>query len=141
MIAGQILGEENQVKIRLLARSAGCPILSIAACDVGFAADDGLYTLVLHRVVKRDSAKHIAVVGHGAGGHSKFFKAFCQGLDLNGAVKQAVVSVEMQMYELFIRHVLSQPERSVRKLMKFSGALAIYHDPLALAAYAQAECV
>jgi hypothetical protein len=49
--------------------------------------------MFLHGVVERDGPEHIAMVRHGTRCHSEFFGAFRQRLDLDRAIKKAVVSM------------------------------------------------
>jgi hypothetical protein len=68
-------------------------ILSAASGDVCLATDDGFNAVALHRVVERDGAKHIPVIGHGTGGHAEFFGFFGQRFYLYRAVEKAVIGV------------------------------------------------
>ena len=45
-----------------------------------------LHAVALHRVVKRDGAKHIAMVCHGTGLHAEFLGTAGKRLNLDGAV-------------------------------------------------------
>src|SRR6267142_6089723 len=92
-ITVQIFGEQDEVKVCLLSGSGSRPIPSTAAGDVGLTTDYRFYATALHRVVKRDGAKHIAVIGHGACRHAELFSTLGQRLDLNCTVQEAVVGV------------------------------------------------
>src|SRR5262249_51245931 len=60
--------------------------------------------VALHRVIKRDGAKHISVIGHGARLHTKFLSACRKGFYLNGAVEKTVVSVKVKVCKSAVRH-------------------------------------
>ena len=79
-------------------------LFAAAARDVSLAADDGLNPTTLHRVVERDRAEHVAVIGHRTRGHLQFFNPFGEWFDLDGAVEKAVVSMKMEVYELTVLH-------------------------------------
>ena len=82
------------MKVGFLSRSrAPSAIPSAAGRDIRFAANDGLDTPRFHRVVERNRAVHVAMVGHGACLHAQVFKAFGKRFDLNSAVEKAVVGV------------------------------------------------
>ena len=82
------------MKVDLLSGSrAPRAIPSTAGRDISFAADDWLDAARFHRVVERNRAVHVAMVGHGARLHAQIFKAFRKRFDLNGAVEKAVVGV------------------------------------------------
>ena len=70
-------------------------VLPAAFSKISFAADDGLNPLPLHRVVERDCAIHVAVIGHGARVHTQRFETFGKWFDLDSAVEKTVISVEM----------------------------------------------
>jgi hypothetical protein len=46
------------------------------------------------------------MIGHGTRGHLQFFNAFGERLDLNGAVKKAVISMKVEVYELSVLHFI-----------------------------------
>ena len=79
-------------------------LFAAAAGDVSLATDDRFHTLILHRVVERDRAVHVAVIGHGTCGHLQFFNTFGEWFDLNGAVEKAVISMKVEVYELSVLH-------------------------------------
>ena len=78
--------------------------LTIALSDVGFTTNDWLDAFAFHCVVEGDGAKHIAMIRHGTGRHAQFFGAFGQGFDLNSAVEEAVIGVQMKVSELLFLH-------------------------------------
>jgi len=104
LIAFVILCEEYQVMVSFLARPTRRLVLPAATSNVSFASDDRINTAVLHRVVKRNGAKHVAVISHCTGLHSKFFNSGRKWLDLNRAIKKAVVSMKVEVYELTVLH-------------------------------------
>jgi hypothetical protein len=86
--------------------SCGCRTLpAIPTRVVDFASNNRFYALRFHRIVKRDSAEHVAVIGDGARAHAQFWKALRQWFDLGCSVKQTKISVKMQVYELFFTHL------------------------------------
>ncbi len=72
--------------------------------EISFASDNRLDPFRLHRVVERDGAVHVAVIGHGTRVHAQRSQAFGKGFDLNGAVEQAVVGVKVQVDEILLLH-------------------------------------
>src|SRR5450432_1978114 len=89
---------------RFFARRSRGSIMAAAACNVGLATDDRLDAAALHRAVKRNGAEHVAMISHGTGFHPQVFDAFGEWLDLDGAIQQAIVGVQMQVYKLAVRH-------------------------------------
>ena len=83
------------MEVCLFSRSARGSIHAAATRDVGFTTDDWLHALFFHRVVKRDGAKHVAMVGHGTSGHAEFLSSFCKRFDLYGTVKKTVVGMKV----------------------------------------------
>src|SRR6186713_713523 len=84
-------------------------LFAAAARDVSLATDDRFNPPILHRVVERDCAVHVAMIGHGARRHLHFFNTFGERFDLDGAVEKAVVSMKMEVYELAVLHYLCNP--------------------------------
>ena len=60
---------------------------------IGLAADDGFDPARLHRVVERDGAVHVAVIGYGARVHSQLLGAFGERFYLNCAVEKTVIGM------------------------------------------------
>lgn len=58
----------------------------IAIMEIGFDSDDGLDPLFFHRSVKVNRPKHIAMVGHRDGTHTKLLDPFGKTLDLIGSI-------------------------------------------------------
>src|SRR5215211_2958722 len=94
------------MKVCLLTRRARGLLFAAAARDVSLATDDRFNPTPLHRVVERDRAEHVAVIGHGTRGHLQFFNTFRERFDLDGAVKKAVISMKMEVYELSVLHFM-----------------------------------
>src|SRR5690349_2384448 len=94
------------MKVCLLTWCAGGLFFAAATRDVGLAAYNWFHTTTLHRVVERDRAVHVAVIGHGTRGHLQFFNTFGERFDLYGAVKKTVVSMKMKVYELAVLHFI-----------------------------------
>src|ERR1044072_6404859 len=106
LVALVVLGQQYQVKVCLLTGCTRGFLFAIAACDVSLTDDNWFHTTTLHRVVERDCAVHVAVIGHGTRGHLQFFNTFRERFDLNGAVKKTVVSMKMKVYELSVLHFI-----------------------------------
>ena len=66
-------------------------VTAVTLRDIHLAPDDGLDVVRLHRVVERDCAVHVAVVGDGTGGKVVLRQMFGERFDLNRRVEQAVV--------------------------------------------------
>ena len=92
------------MKIGFFARRSGGPISSAATGYVSLTANYWLHAVAFHRVVKRDGAKHIAMVGHGTRRHAQFFSSLGKRLDLNCAVEKAVIGVQVEMCKSVVRH-------------------------------------
>lgn len=92
--------------ISFLSRGGGTrAILAVTDGEISLASDNRLDPFRLHRVVERDRAVHVAVVGHGARVHAQSSQAFGKRFNLDGAVEQAVVGVKMKVNERFsLRH-------------------------------------
>ncbi len=113
MIAIEILRQENQVKVCFFTRSSTPgAILAAARGDVGLATNNRFNPMRVHRVVKRDRAIHIAVIGHGARFHPQFLGALGERIDLNGSVEEAVIGMKVEMYEVFGVHDGNRPRRT-----------------------------
>src|SRR2546428_13209805 len=106
-------------------------ILSAAGGHICLATDDRLDSLPLHRVVKRNCAIHIAVICHSARIHAEFLHACGERIDLNGAVEKAVVSMKMQVNEIFVSHDYEIVERrTCRNFCALPGDSTLYHAAL-----------
>src|SRR5438876_11596514 len=79
-------------------------ILSAATRNISLTTDDWIHAPTLHRVVKRDSSKHVAMISHGTRRHAKFFGSPGKGFDLNCAVQEAVIGVQVQVCESLVWH-------------------------------------
>ena len=100
-----ILGEQGQVKVRLLARvSAERLARPMKRGDVGFHADDRLEIVRLGLTKKLDSAVEVAVIGHRQRWHPERLGPFNQRVDFAGSVEHAVMAVTMQVNKRLARH-------------------------------------
>src|ERR1043165_4990059 len=117
LVAFIILREQYQMKVGLLTGRARGFFLATAARDVSLAADDRLHGAILHRVVKRDGAKDVAVVRHGTRRHAHLFHTLGERFDLNGAVKKTVISMKMEVYELSVLHFI----KLIHRLHRLEG--------------------
>ena len=86
--------------LAVLVRFVAVFALLMIVGHIHFAAKDGLDAIIFAALEKIRSPKQVAVVGDGAGGHAKILGAGAQILDADGAVKQAVFGMAMQMNEI-----------------------------------------
>lgn len=63
-------------------------------------ADNRLYARLVRRLIEVYRAAHVAVVGHGDGGHAKFLHAVYEDGKLCTAVENGVVGVDVEVYEI-----------------------------------------
>ncbi len=77
----------------------GCAVVVVPA-DVEFAAEDRFDGLLLHGVEEVDSAKDVAVIGHGGGGLAQFAEVAGEFVYVAGAIEKGVIGVEMKMGKL-----------------------------------------
>ena len=68
--------------------------------QIDLAAAKGLYAALLGCRIKVVGSAHIAVVGHSNRGHSKFLNASHELIYAAAAVQEAVVCMQMQVYEI-----------------------------------------
>ena len=61
--------------------------------DVEFAAHDRFNANLMRSIDKMHSAKNIAMVSHGHGGHAEFMDAVDKFLDVASAIEQRVIAV------------------------------------------------
>src|SRR5580658_6352603 len=80
---------------------------------VNFAADDGLYAARGSFVIEIRGGEKIAVIGYGDGGHAAAGGFVHEFADIAGPVEQREIGVQMQMYEVRVRHagIYSKPLR------------------------------
>ena len=95
-----VLRQQYQVKVCFLTGRARGFFLATAARDVSLTTDDRLHAVILHRVIERDRAEHVAMISHGARRHTQFVNAVGKRFDLNCAVEKTVISMQMEVYEL-----------------------------------------
>src|SRR4029078_1180402 len=104
LVAFVVLRKQNQMKVCFFACGRCCFVFTTSASYVSLTTYNRLNAAILHGVVERNRAKHVAVSGHCTRLHAKFFNSVCKWLDLNRAVQKAVVSMKVEVYELAIRH-------------------------------------
>ncbi len=103
MVAGRVLGQKNQVvRSHLWARTALEPALW---CNIHFAADNGLDSVLLRRLIELDNAVHRAVIGDSQRIHAQLFGAWHEFLDLAHAVKERILRMDVQVRERSRRQV------------------------------------
>ena len=72
---------------------------AFAGGQIGFASDDRLDPVLAGLHEEFDRAEHVAMVGHGDGGHAGGFGVFDQRADFVGAVEQTVLRMNVKMDE------------------------------------------
>lgn len=100
VIAGHVLGKQNQMIPP--ARQLACSVRMIVT-DIDLAPENGFDAHRGALLGKIGGPEHIAVIRDGAGGHTEILGPRAQVLEANGAVKQAVFRMAMQMHK--IRHL------------------------------------
>ena len=65
--------------------------------DVDFAADDGLYAMLLGFQIEGHGTEQVAMVGHGGGRKAEVHSPRAQILQTDGSVEQTVLGMTMQM--------------------------------------------
>jgi len=98
VVALQIGCQEDQVVIVVVSEEPFA-LPAIARSKIGFTSNDGFYALGMGFLVKINGTKEVAVVRHGDGGLAKFSNLRKQRVQLVGAIKEAVVRVEMKVDE------------------------------------------
>ena len=93
-------GEQDEVVDRVLAVPLRLAFGDASPGDVHLAAEDRLHALLLARLVELDRAEHVAVVGEGHGAHAERLRAADEVLELQRAVQQRVLRVDVQVDEL-----------------------------------------
>ena len=99
LVTLEVCREEDQM-IVVVVREVRVLFEPAAGCHVGFAPDDRFDSGLFRFAVELDRSKHVAMIGHRDGRLTERLDLLHQGIDLIGAVEQAVLSVEMQMDEL-----------------------------------------
>src|SRR5258706_3486389 len=79
-------------------------IFPISRGEISFASDNRFDPFLLHRVIESDRAVHVAMISHGARVHTQFQSSLCQRVYLNRAVEEAVVSMQVEVNEIFVWH-------------------------------------
>ncbi len=97
-VAFGVLRQECQMEVRGAAGN-GIPVIEPGRGQVGFHADDGLDALGRQLVIELDGAEEAAMIRDGGRGHALLHGAPGQVPRPDGAVEEAVLRVEMQMYE------------------------------------------
>ena len=75
--------------------------------DVHLAPDDRFETILFGPRIKLHRPEQIAMVSHGDSGHAELLGALEQGLVPDGRIKQAVVSVDVEMDEVGMAHQIT----------------------------------
>src|SRR6185369_14177682 len=99
-----ILRQQDHVVVLLLARSRRNAFLSVISGQIDLATDYRLDPVGPHLVIKGNSAIHVSMVGDRAGWHLKLSDTLRKRLDLVRRVEQAIIRMQMQMYEWLIGH-------------------------------------
>src|ERR1700736_2893647 len=75
------------------------PISAPARRDIRLASDDRFDTLLLCLQEKLDRAEHVAMIGNRDRGHPRRLDVSEKRSDFVGAIQQAVLGMNVQMYE------------------------------------------
>ncbi len=100
-VAGGVAHEQDQMGGRLPGS-----IVARTRRDVGLHADDRCDARAAAALVELDGAEHVAVVREGEVGHAELGGAAREIRHPAGAVKQAVMAVDVQMHEIAAFHRL-----------------------------------
>ena len=103
LVALHALHQDQEVPRRLPGAPGGL-VETAPRRDIQFAADDGLDTLLVGLLVKADGSEHIAVIGHGNGGHLVLLYFFEQIVQANGSIEEAVLGVNVEVDEIGMLH-------------------------------------
>ncbi len=107
-VAGQVHAQQHQVSRGLGGNPGVAFFKARAGGHVDLAADDRLDPRGHGLGVELDGAEHVAVIGYGNRRHFTVLGPLDQVGDLDGAVKQAVLAVQMQVYEIGVFHKFIQ---------------------------------
>ena len=104
-----ILREQHEMIVNIATASAGVRLLFQPAArrDIDLAADDGLDAFLPRRLVEIHRAVKHAVIGDGDAGELQVVGLLHQLVEAAGRVEQAVLSVEMEMDKVRVRHRLN----------------------------------
>jgi len=102
LVAGKVPGKEAEVKDRL--SLVGPPLAFEARTfdKVELAADDRLDLLGFRHVIELDRAKQVAVVRERERLHPEGGRAVRQLVYPAGAIEQAIVAVDVEVYEILV---------------------------------------
>src|SRR4030095_10319837 len=104
LVARAVPHEDGQVVGALVTAVLGAPLLAAPRRHVELAAEDRLDAGLLGSEVEVDRAEEVAVIGERDGGEAKLLRLVDQLVELGGAVKQAVLGVDVEMDELGVLH-------------------------------------
>ncbi len=99
LVSLEVCREQNQVVV-VVVREVRILLEPTARRHVGFAPDDGFDPRFLRFPVELHRPEHVAMIGHRDGRLPERLHLLHQGVDLVGAVEEAVLGMEMQMNEL-----------------------------------------
>ena len=93
-------GREQGQVVTGLAHSLGGAVQAALMSDVALHADYRLDARLLAGLVELHRTENVAVVGDGQSGHLEAVGALGEVLDAAGPVEQAVVAVNVEVYEV-----------------------------------------
>ena len=96
LVTGVVLGEQGEMAGGFLG-AAGLFLLHRTRCQVHLATDDRLDAFLVRGIVEFDGPEHVAMIGHGDGGHTVTLGLFHQVLDPHRTVQQRVLRVQVQV--------------------------------------------
>src|SRR5262249_42689663 len=103
LVALFVLGQHQEVVVRVALGWSALGAMVILFADVKFAADDWLDSGLVRRIDEVHCADEVPVVSRGHGGHAQFFDAIDELFYITSSVEHGIVGMEMEMDEL--RHV------------------------------------
>ncbi len=102
LVAGQVFGEEPEVKEGFAVVGATVFFEARGFDKVEFAADEGFDARAFGGVIKGDGPVEIAMIGEGEGRHIQIDGPFHQAVDAAGSIKEAVIGMDVKMNEVFV---------------------------------------
>ena len=96
-IAFVIFAKKNEM---VRAFGIGTTVFMIVGRDVNLAANDWLHAMRRRLVIEIRRREQVAVIGNRYCGHAAACGFFGEFADFTSAVKQGVIGVEMQVYEI-----------------------------------------
>ena len=84
----------------LIVSQLAIPFAPVAGGHIGLTADYRFHPVFLGFLVELNGPKHVAMIGHGDGRHTKGTDLLEKGIKLICAVEETILSMEVKMNEL-----------------------------------------